>query len=663
MTIEKVELELIDDNPYQPRQGYHKQDIDDLATSIGLHGQLQNPLARRKNGRVELGFGHLRKRAFLKLAKKDPNKWGTMPLDIRELSDEQMAIFALEENLKRRDITPIEVARAVDKYLESFVATTEQDLAKQLNMSQANISHMRRVLRLPEQVLGKIDQGRINFTMGRELLVFQGIVAGKTQQWSHKEECYIDVSKGEQFLMLEAIHGIKTDTQPYGESCTVEGIQKCIYHVACSHLQLLEKEYGYSSREPLFDTRAAGCLQCDHMIRTHPTKSKTAHWCTNMECWDNHQQEHKDRVAAEARAKMTVDVLSKVAAAEDQRQGEQNITQVIIGAEESSEAILTEAELEKQADQVERELDQAAEGAEAAMAPEEIEFARQRMAQLKNLPADYPCKTCLNVGRCDGTGVYAIDTEKGSKLTCDDRVTKGTAAEMQEKATVEFPPELQSLVMEKAGTRAQVLDLNELWLGQWSRELKQGYALLSDLDRIEDPEECLERCTQGFHYGYDSRYTEGKVLYVCTNPKCLSKKKAAFTRAKNAQGQAKKKAEMVAIKRAVQETTGLDQPRMKLIVMAQLEGGSYYGREMSPKRWWRDKLGVEGKKEMSYGNEWEIKTEPIYAALDRLSEEEMAKLIVEFMLEALAYKGNLEGYHIETTQPLNWMGVGVNVKG
>lgn len=657
MPIENVKLELIDDNPYQPRSVYHKEDIDDIAASIKTHGQLQDPLARRKDGRVELGFGHLRKRAFLKLAKEDPDKWGAMPLDIRELSDQQMAMFALEENLRRRDITPIEVARAVDKYLESFADTTEKDLAEQLNMTQGNISNMRRVLRLPEQVLEKIDQGRINFTMGRELLVFQGIVAGKTQHWSQKAGGYIDAPKDEKFLMLEAIGGIKTEYKAFGNPCTVEGMQKCIHGVAISHLQPLEKEYGYSSREPLFDTRAAGCLQCDHMVRTHPTKSKAAHWCTNKECWDGRQQEHKDRVAAAARAKMTVDVLSKVAAAEEKRQAEDISQEIPPELREKTDAVDQQleqcaVEMEQRADQMEQELDQAAESAEAAMEPEEIEFARQRMQQLKNLPADYPCKTCLSVGRCDGTGVVAID---GGGFKCDQRLTKGTVAELQEKATVEIPPELRTLVVEKAGTRAQVLDLNDLWLGQWRQELRQGYTLLSgDLDRVDDPEECLERCTQGFHYGYDSRHTEGRVLHVCTTPKCLSKKKAAFTRAKNAQGQAKKKAEAAAIKRAVEETTQLDPPRAKLIIMALLEGGSYYGREVSPKRWWRDKLGMEQK------NEWEIKTEPIYAALDRLTEEEMAKLIVEFMLETLTYKGDLEAYRIQTTQPLNWMGIGVN---
>ena len=654
MSIEKVELGLIDDNPYQPRQVYHKEDIDNIAASIEIHGQLQTPLARRKDGRAQLAFGHLRKRGFLKLAKEDPDKWGAMPLDIREFSDEQMAMFALEENLKRRDITPIEVARAVDKYLESFADTTEQDLAEQLTMTQGNISNMRRVLRLPEQVLEKIDQGRINFTMGRELLVFQGIVAGKNQQWSHKEERYIDVPKDEKFLMLEAIRGIKTETQRWGESCTVEGIQRCIHSVATSHLQPLEKEYGYSSREPLFDTRAVGCLKCEHVIRTHPTKSKTAHWCTNQKCWDWNQAEHKDRVAAAARAKMTVDVLSKVAAAEEKRQAEDISQEISPELREKTDAV--DQELEERADQMERALDQAAESAEAAMAPEEIEFARARMEQLKNEPPDFPCKGCLNIGRCDGTSVYAID---GDGFKCDQRLTKGTAAELQEKAALEIPPELQSLVLEKAGTRAQVLDLNELWLGSWRQELKQGYALLSgDLERVDDPEECLERCTQGFHYGYDSRYAEGRVLYVCTNPKCLSKKKAAFTRAKNAAGQAKKKAEAAAIKRAIDETASLDKERMKLIVLSQLEGRhvSYAWGGTNIRRWWLEKLKLEAKPNYS------PEIAPIFRALDAMGDEQIARLIVEFMLTTLTYEGDLQTYRIQTTQPLNWMGIGLNVE-
>lgn len=106
MAVEMISLALIDDNPHESRQVYHKKDIDELAESIKAHGLLQVPLARRKDGgRVELAFGQLRKRAYMKLAQDDPEKWSKMPvarssdkvieaLDL--LSDEPMAKLVVE---------------------------------------------------------------------------------------------------------------------------------------------------------------------------------------------------------------------------------------------------------------------------------------------------------------------------------------------------------------------------------------------------------------------------------------------------------------------------------------------------------------------------------------------------------------------------------------
>lgn len=623
MAIEMVSLEWIEDNPYQSRQVYHKKDIDELAESIRTHGLLQVPLARRKDGgRVELAFGQLRKRAYIKLAKEDPEKWGKMPLDIHEFRDEEMALFSLEENLKRHDITPIEVARAVEKFLEGFPEMTEEQLAKQLDMTQGNISHMRRVLRLPEEVLEKINEGRINFTMGRELLVFQDLEPPKAKN-----------------LMLEAIRGLKTESRAYGQPNTVEGLQKSIHDVARNHLRPLEKEFTWYSREPLFDTRAAGCLQCQHMVRTHPTKSQVAHWCTNQECWERKQQEHKDGMAAAAKAKMAADVLRKVAAVEEKRREGADITQVIIEAEQPAEGLLA--------------VEEVALVEEGIVAADEEE--RARIEHVKRLPPEYPCHGCLNIKRCDFTTVVALDD---GTFSCENRLTKETIAEVKERATVVIPEELRPLIEEKAGTRAEILDLRELRLGGYGWELKQGYARLRDeLDRIADPEECLERCTHGFHYGFDSDRTTGEAEYVCSNPKCLSKKKAAFTRAKNAEGQAKKKAEMAAIKRAVQETTVLDRPRMKLIILVQMEGrhtGSYFYGEKSPRAWLNEKLGVRSD---------ERNSNKVIEALDLLSDEPMAKLVVEFMLEMMRYTGDVERYRIQTTEALNWMGIGVTVPG
>jgi len=627
---ELVELSLIDDNPYQPRLVYHKKDVDELAESVKAHGLLQVPTARRRGDRVQLAYGHLRTRAFRKLAKDDATKWGSMPLDIRELSDAEMFEFALEENLRRRDVTPIEVAKSLDHFLTTFPGVTEALVAKRLNMTQGNISNMRRVLRLPDQVLEKIENGQINFTMGRELLIFDGLDKAKD-------------------LMLEAIRGLESETQRYGHPNTVAGLQKSIDSVARHSLLSVDKsqnEYSWSYRQgPLFDTKAASCFQCSKMLRTHPTKSQVSHWCTDSECWNKHQQDHKDQMAAEARAKMQADVLRKVAEVETKRVDGGDISQEISAAEQPSEGVLEDEEVEVLEEAILEE-------DEDELTPEEEKAERARaQAGVRDLPAGYPCHGCLNAARCDRSTVIAQDN---GTFTCKRRVTKDTAQDLRKRATVELPPELEALAKEKAGTRAEVLDLNELWLNTWHGDLKTGYALLTNaLERIDDPDECTERCTAGFHYGFDSRRNDGAVQYICSNPKCFSKKKAAFTRARNAAGQGKKKAELAAVKTAVEQTIVLDRPRMKLIVQAQLRGGhtSHYG-DRSPWTWWQAKLGVDGDQHRRQDGE-------IFAALDKLNNEELAKAIVEFMLWSMLYQGDVERYKVQTTEALNWMGVGV----
>jgi len=697
MAVEQIELDLIEDNPYQSRLTYHRGDIDDLAASIKANGLLQVPLARRKDGQVQLGIGHLRKRAFVKLAKDGP-EWTKMPLDIRELSDEQMAVFALEENLKRRDITPIEVARAVGKYLDSFIDKTENDLAKLLNMTQGNISNMRRVLKLPAKVLEKVDEGRISFTMGRELLVFQGFNAGKTLEWSRSKKTMGDKPVDDEYLMLEAIRNIDTPgTRQYGggHPCTVDGMHKAIHSTASNHFGTLDRTHDgpswYYRDSILFDAKETGCFKCDKMIRTHPTKSGIAHWCTDKKCWEKHQQEHKDKVATAAKAKMEEDILRAVAEAEARR------------AEDISQEI--PADVEAQAKAPAKDMDQALEywreqfgtsfelvypgltkhiaqlcgrcthRADCSPWPQRLATAQGEFLEclvddrkVGITPGHQLCLACWNRYQCDGTNVHVGDD--GNTLVCDERMVGEKEAEKVRKhATKEVPQELRSLAMEKAGTRAEVLDLREIRLGHYG-ELKQGYARLErgTLEIVDDAQECLERCTTGFHYAFDSdpspwRRDEGQVNYVCTNTKCLAKKKAAFTRAVNAAGQAKKKAEMAAIKQAVGETTSLDRARMKLVLLAFMEAGSsYYYYEKNDAATIATRLNLNTKTESGSSTPREKLRAAIFEAVDKLSDQDMAKLIVDHSLLKLTYDGELGAYKVQTTEPLNWMGIGINLE-
>lgn len=668
MAIQKVKLELIDDNPYQPRSSYPTNALEELAHSIKEIGMRQIPEARQSNGHFQLAYGHMRLRAYKKLAKKGKG-WEEMPLDVKPLTDDVMCLLALEENIRRQDITPIDIARSVEMYLSNFKKTTETELARKLKMTQGNLSNMRRVLRLPEEILVKIDEGKINFTMGRELLVFEGVSGvGAEERWSRKEQRTVKIPKDSKWLMLQAIKGLSSEGY---SSCpfTVDGIKKSIYQVCCSNLRHLEKGVGYSwnNQDPLFDTRAEGCLKCDNMIRANETKSTVRHFCINQECWDKKQEKHIRQAAAKAKKQQEADIAKRIREAEANKSADisQEITpddDIDETAECYREAMAAEQDLDDEYFDKAEENHVDKETAEAIPLEQRGEALRT-WQNFINDPRELPCRRCLNAGLCDGTSKRLDGKGEEEKWVCHKLTPVGTVEAVSAKARRNIPKALEGMDKDAAGTRAEILDIRALRNSSYGYELKQGHIWLTDFDRMEDSKECLERCTKGFHYGYDSEGRSSEVLYICTNPKCVSKKKAAFTRTKNARGNAKKKAEMAAIKEAVEKTITLDKPRMVLILQTQLSGrhcSSYSYRDTASETLGK-LLGVEIKVEGWDPDRGKKLDEAFSKALNKLSEEELAKVVVEFMLRMLTYDGDIKDYKVRTTSVLNGMGVGINI--
>lgn len=135
--LAQVSLDQIDDNPYNPRQHYPRNKVNELAESIKMHGLLELPKARPKGGRYQLAFGSMRKRAYEKLAKEDSEKWGVMPLELAEITDDEMFYYAIEENLKRADLTPIEIARGIDAFLGKVEITEKKAIKEALEMTKS----------------------------------------------------------------------------------------------------------------------------------------------------------------------------------------------------------------------------------------------------------------------------------------------------------------------------------------------------------------------------------------------------------------------------------------------------------------------------------------------------------------------------------------------
>jgi len=173
---ELVALDAIDLNPWQVR-GEDPAHTMDVARSIAEHVLLQPGLGRRcADGRVQLALGHTRLAAYRYLdelgvkGNGQAGDWYTaFPVIVRVLSDEQMAAYAIEENFKRKDLSGIEKARALQRYCADF-GKTQAEAGERFSLGQSAVSHLLRLLELPAPVQDLVNQGALPERFARQLV-------------------------------------------------------------------------------------------------------------------------------------------------------------------------------------------------------------------------------------------------------------------------------------------------------------------------------------------------------------------------------------------------------------------------------------------------------------------------------------------------------------
>ena len=180
-TREQVNLELLDDNPWQPRTEIEPDALQELADSIRELGLLQAPLGRRvENDRIQLAFGH-RRVAACRLLNEQGARESTIDMDLADISDEDMAVLALTENERRRQLTQIEVVRAHKRAIDE-TSLSVQALAGKLGMNRSTLANNLRVLELPGFVLEHVESGVLGVTVAREFLVLQNSGHAHTEE-------------------------------------------------------------------------------------------------------------------------------------------------------------------------------------------------------------------------------------------------------------------------------------------------------------------------------------------------------------------------------------------------------------------------------------------------------------------------------------------------
>lgn len=160
----ELDMGLIDVNPDQPRKNFDPTALNELATSIKLHGVIQPILVTPRHDRYMIVAGERRFRAS-KLAEKK-----TIRAIVKDLNDGQVKEIALLENIQRQDLNPIETARALKELGEEY-GWTQEALADRLGKSRSVVANTLRLLNLCPEVIDLIEKGKLSAGHARSLVV------------------------------------------------------------------------------------------------------------------------------------------------------------------------------------------------------------------------------------------------------------------------------------------------------------------------------------------------------------------------------------------------------------------------------------------------------------------------------------------------------------
>jgi len=154
----------ITSNPSQPRKYFDLVDIAQLSDSILANGLLQ-PITVRQiaSGRYELIAGERRVMAFRSLGREK------IPAIIENYTTQQSAVFALIENMQRRDLNYFEEAAGIDKLMRELEMNQVQ-ISQKLGKAQSTVANKLRLLKYPQNIQEKMIAGNLTERHARALL-------------------------------------------------------------------------------------------------------------------------------------------------------------------------------------------------------------------------------------------------------------------------------------------------------------------------------------------------------------------------------------------------------------------------------------------------------------------------------------------------------------
>ena len=162
----EIPIADLERNKYQPRTIFDEDKLNELSSSIKENGVIQ-PIAVRPNkyepGKFEIVAGE---RRWLAAQKAGLNK---VPVVVLDIDDQKSLEIAIVENVQRQDLNVIEEARGYQRLVKEF-AYDHEKISKFMSKSRSHISNTLRLLTLPKDIIGLIEEGKLTAGQARPLI-------------------------------------------------------------------------------------------------------------------------------------------------------------------------------------------------------------------------------------------------------------------------------------------------------------------------------------------------------------------------------------------------------------------------------------------------------------------------------------------------------------
>ena len=168
----KVSINDLTRNQFQPRKNFSKESLEELTLSIKERGVIQPIVVRAdksSEGKFEIIAGERRWLAAQNAGLHE------VPVVVLNVNDVKSLEFAIVENVQRQDLNPIEEAQGYQRLVNEFNYNQEK-LSQFIGKSRSYIANSLRLLSLPKEILLMIEQGNLSAGHARSLIGLQNSV-------------------------------------------------------------------------------------------------------------------------------------------------------------------------------------------------------------------------------------------------------------------------------------------------------------------------------------------------------------------------------------------------------------------------------------------------------------------------------------------------------